>query len=93
MSLTSLVPAQVSSSTGPAATLLDQSASVTTQDKNPDWVTEVPLPTITTTTNPVLMATVSSVTKDGHTDDDGGGHHPVFFHPHCIVSIVMLLER
>ena len=75
-------------STSGGVTALAQGSLVSTQTPDPGWMTEAPLPIITTTTSPTIMARLTaSVTKDGHSDKNKDGHpHPIFWHPHCLVS-------
>ena len=57
------------------------------QSKDPGWLTEAPLTTVTTKTTPVLIATLSTgIIEDAHSEHD---EHPVpvFRHPYYLVNI------
>lgn len=80
------LPAQASTSTSPGATALLPLGQVTSHSKDPNWVTEAPLTTISTNTSPVVILSLTTgVTEDGHRDDHGHPK-PIFWHPHCFVS-------
>lgn len=86
-SQTILMPAQVSTSTGPDAMALGVVGQVISQNKDPEWMIEAPLSTVSTTTNPVLVTSMTTgVTKDGHSNYY---RHPlpIFVHSHCFISI------
>ena len=92
------VPLTTSSSAAPGSSVSTPVSGPTTiasqysQTSDPQWATEAPLTTASSSTTPIAIATVSNVQSDGHTDH--GGHPiPVFYHPHCFVSPLGALVR
>ncbi|KAL6719414.1 hypothetical protein ACLMJK_003654 [Lecanora helva] len=91
-SQTSLVPPNSVDSTGTSVSALAQISPVSTQSSDSEWIIEAPLPTITTTTHPIIMTSfTASIHKDSHSDNKKGARpHPIFWHPHCFVKMTLL---